>query len=179
MELLDGNIPISVHIPSIVGPWDELPDEIKPRVDRSVLEQKLRDRVMILGCGAWQSLWTKAANMIGFASDEGKNGQPPSSQEILSGIDPEFRRRFRSEVAFLFPMTREDYQLVASQLLEKLPTIAQAQWNQLAPKAIDKALAESLGMRVFEELLLDSMILEKAAYNKELQHNENKHHLEF
>jgi hypothetical protein len=157
MELLDGNIPITVPMPTS-GLWDDIPSEIQPPMDRTLLEGRLRERVMVIGCGAWQSLWTNART-IGFAGGPERSGSLPSPDEILSGIDPEFRKRFRAEVQFLPGMSRSDYLAVASKLFQAIPVTARSAWRKLVEKAVDRAVEENLGMRMFEELLLDAIVL--------------------
>jgi hypothetical protein len=121
---------------------------------RAMLTARLRNRVFVLGCGAWQSAWTSNSREIGF-EDEASNPEKPSRFQVLDSISPEIRQRFRDDVCWLEPMRADEYETVSSQIAEALtnPGMRKA-WNQLAQPAIARAVAGGLGMRIFEELML-------------------------
>lgn len=174
-DLLDGVIPLAARMPT--APTDEpwgMPDP-PMFVGRSMLEKQLRERVLILACGAWQSAWRGNARTLGFTQEESVV-EPPSCEQILQSIEPELRQRFRHEVCWLPPMTRADYHLVSLGIAHRISNPrARRAWDRLAGNAIEQAVAAGLGMRIFEELmlsvLLDTLVFEEPAM-------ENLKHLE-
>ena len=159
--LLDGSIPTSIAMPTRPDyhgtsiPWETPP----PTWERDELSQLLRERVMIIGCGAWQSAWRSNANQLGFSSGPATAPEPPTRAQILSSIDAELRQRFRDQVAILPPMLHNDYVTVAKQLASQIPAEAREAWRLHLGTAIQAAMAGTLGMRVFEELLLRALVL--------------------
>ncbi|MEI6654750.1 MAG: AAA family ATPase [Verrucomicrobiota bacterium] len=160
-DLLDSSIPISVKMPvkpdfdGTTIPWDVPPIPW----ERQDLAQFLRERIMIIGCGAWQAAWKSNSRQLGFSSGPAPAPEPPTRNQILSSIDPELRQRFRDQVSILPPMTPADFAAMAKKLALQIPFEAQAAWREHLGDAIKTAVEGSLGMRVFEELLLKALVL--------------------
>lgn len=159
-ELLDGTIPVSVKMPARADfdgfeiPWTE---PLSPW-DRDELSKLLRERVMIIACGAWQNAWKSNTRQLGFSNGPAPLPEPPSAAQISSSIDAELRQRFRDEVSFLPPMMPSDYVAVAQALVQKLPYNVRKEWREHLGAAIQRAIDGALGMRVFEELLLKAIV---------------------
>ncbi len=160
-DLLDSSIPISVKMPikpdfdGTSIPWDVPPIPW----ERQDLAQFLRERIMIIGCGAWQAAWKSNGRQLGFSSGPAPVPEPPTRNQILGSIDPELRQRFRDQVSILPPMMHADFIAVAKKLALQIPQEAQAAWREHLGDAIKTAVEGSLGMRVFEELLLKALVL--------------------
>ena len=161
LGLLDGVIPLATKLPidmDDMSSW-EIPLPNSPiLVERDVLEKRLRERVFIVGCGAWQQAWRSNSRQIGFPM--GKSSvEPPSREQLLHSMEPELRQRFRSKICWLPPMCRSDYQTVSDSIVKSIPhPEVRRVWCALADAAIDQAVADGLGMRVFEELMLTAML---------------------
>jgi hypothetical protein len=160
-DICDGIIPISAKIPGPVEEtsWDFPPSNPHNFVTREVLEERLRNRVMIIGCGAWQYAWSTNANRLGFSSDTTHRQDAPSNAQILRSIAPELRQRFRDEVIMIRPMSRGDYYACACEIEKTLKPDIRSAWNLLLGDAIERAIKGNLGMRIYEELMLQSMIM--------------------
>lgn len=172
-DVLDSRIPAQIKIDLDEGRQGHSPS-FWESVDREAVGNVLRERVLIVGCGAFQQSWIAnqiPASTIGFAANNDRrpdiqpNGRiqpqdqkPPSREQILKNIDPELLQRFRDEVMILPPMTRKDYVHVANQIISQIPFEFRDAWNQHLEDAIDRAVEKTLGIRVFEELLLKAMI---------------------
>jgi ATPase family associated with various cellular activities (AAA) len=160
-DLLDGVIPIAAKVP------EPLPDFLGSNPGELVLHERdglariLRERVMVIGCGAWQSAWTTNTRTLGFTNGRTTLPEPPSASQITGSIDPELRQRFRDQVYFLPPMIPEDYAVVAHTIAAKIPQEFRRHWQIQLGATIRKAVAGNLGMRALEELLLTAMILTK------------------
>lgn len=161
LGLLDGVIPQATKLPidmDDISSW-EFPQPNPPvLVERNVLERRLRERIFIVGCGAWQHAWRRNSRQIGFPM--GKSAiEAPSRDQILSAMEPELRQRFRNKVCWLPPMCRSDYQTVSDSIVKSIPNPeVRRVWRALEDAAIDQAVADGLGMRVFEELMLTAML---------------------
>jgi hypothetical protein len=154
-DLLDGRFPAATAFP------EELPADLQSGAESrlSGLSLRLRDRVMVIGCGAWQSAWHQSSKTVGF---NGGNfefiPQAPTRQQMLQSIDSELRQRFRDEIAVLSPMGRADYEIVAESLEQKIPLQILPAWQEARAAAMARASEGMLGMRAFEELLLEAMV---------------------
>ena len=160
-DLMDGIIPLAARLPSPQAEelWGEDPPNEPPdAIQREMLAKRLRDRVFVLACGAWQHAWRSNARQIGFGSATAAL-EPPSREQILESIEPELRQRFRNEVEWLPPLAYSDYVKVSAQIANRISDKRiQNAWNRLAGPAIEEAVAGALGMRVFEELMLSALL---------------------
>ncbi len=160
-DLADGIIPLAARLPSPSSDnlWgDDPPNEPPDSIQREVLAKRLRERVFILACGAWQHAWRSNSRQIGFGSATAAL-EPPSRAQILESIEPELRQRFRNEVGWLPPLAYSDYVKVSAQIANRISDKRlQNAWNRLAGPAIEEAVAGGLGMRVFEELMLSALL---------------------
>ena len=166
-SLLDAVIDTTIPLPNQVNefllenPWTEAQDQTAPQV-RGCLEKVLRERVMVIACGAWQSAWRGNARQLGF-SDGGSETppDPPSRAQILASIEPELRQRFRNSIVLMHPMSKADYTCVAKFIEKIIPPHVLPAWTHLVQDAIQQAVDSTLGMRVFEELLLQAMVMSR------------------
>ncbi len=165
-DLLDGVIPASAKLP--IDPVADADIPVPSDTGggtmtfREELSMKLRDRVMILGAGAWQSAWRSNARAMGFIDDAQPLPSPPTREQILSAIDPELRQRFRDEVILLPTMMPEDYKRVAKDISRRIPADLLPAWNKEIGRVLRQAADGSLGMRALEELLLKALVLSGA-----------------
>ena len=166
-DLLDSVIQVSVPLPnkmndfSLENAWSESLDQTTHQV-RGCLEKVLRERVMVIGCGAWQSAWRGNARQLGFSNGGSETTpEPPSRDQILTSIEPELRQRFRNSIILMHPMSKADYTCVAKSIEKIIPPHVLPAWTHLVEDAIQQAMESTLGMRVFEELLLQAMVMSR------------------
>jgi hypothetical protein len=166
-DLLDSLIQISVPLPNkmndflLENPWSESPDQTTQQA-RGCLEKVLRERVMVIGCGAWQSAWRGNSRQLGFSNGGTETiPDPPSRAQILASIEPELRQRFRNSIILMHPMSKADYLCVAKSIENIIPDHVLPAWINLVEDAIQQAVDCTLGMRVFEELLLQAMVMSR------------------
>lgn len=127
---------------------------------REILAKKLREEVMIVGCGAWQSAWRANGRAIGFSGGSAPIlPEPPTREQILASIDAELRQRFRDEIVVLPAMMPGDYAAVAKEIARKIPEELLSAWKRELGGVLRCAADGSLGMRAMEELLLKAMLL--------------------
>ncbi len=152
-DVLDQTIPWSAKMPS----FPDAGSEDMPDAMRDLLTRRLK-RVFVIGCGAWQHAWRSKSGMIGFGQTSCEP-ELPSQEQILGSISAELRQRFRNEVCWLPPMTRTDYQSVSDRIARKIqdPEM-RITWNRLAAPLMMSAIENGLGMRVFEEIMLETLL---------------------
>ena len=158
--VIDTTIPLSNQVNEFLleNPWTEALDQTASQV-RGCLEKVLRERVMVIGCGAWQSAWHGNARQLGFSNGRAETlPVPPSREQILASIEPELRQRFRNSIILMNPMSKADYECVAKSIENIIPHHVLPAWTHLVEDAIQQAVDSTLGMRVFEELLLQAMV---------------------
>jgi hypothetical protein len=160
-DLLDGVIPLAARLPNQPNnePWECASSHPPDSNLRTMLSARLKNKVFIIGCGAWQAAWTgMAKHKIGFGGNAPNTGVP-EAQQILEMIKPELRQRFRDAIYWLPPMTAEDYHTVSARIAAKLPEQCMRDtWHRLAAPLIQRAVEGGLGMRIFEELMLLALL---------------------
>lgn len=160
-DLLDGIIPLAARLPSQIDTdvWEGVSASVPDHQLRTMLSARLRNKICILGCGAWQSAWTGMAKpKIGFGGGFPDTGLP-GARQILKMIQPELRQRFRDAICWLPPMTSVDYHTVSARIEAELPEQRMREiWNRLAGPMIQRAMDGGLGMRVFEELMMQTLL---------------------
>jgi hypothetical protein len=172
-DLLDGVIPLAARLtaPPATDAWECASASAPDKQLRTMLSARLRTKVFILGCGAWQSAWTGIARRkIGFG-DNAPATEVPEAPQILEMIKPELRQRFREAICWLPPMSGEDYHNMCARIEAELPEPCMREaWNRLAAPMIRRAVEGGLGMRIFEELMLMALLESPAR----LVHNPTK-----
>ncbi len=164
-DFMDGIIPSAskLHLESIEAEEFLVTGAVAAGTGESQRERLgtiLRERVMILGCGAWQAAWQSNTRQLGFGcSREEFLPEAPSREQILQSIYPELRQRFRDEVVLIPPMLPADYARVAKDIARQIPPELLPAWNKEIGGALRRAADGSLGMRALEELLLKAMLL--------------------
>lgn len=160
-DLLDGIIPLSARPPEATEPdvWDGAPATVPDHQLRTMLSARLKNKIYILGCGAWQSAWTGVAKpKIGFGGDLPAT-ELPGARQILEMMQPELRQRFRDQICWLPPMSGEDYHTVSDRIAAAIPDPRMREvWNRLSVPMIRRAIDGGLGMRVYEELMLEVLL---------------------
>lgn len=171
-DVLDGIIPAATKLP-IDPPADaDFPVPVDTvggtMTFREILAKKLREEVMVIGCGAWQSAWKANGRAMGFSgSSVPMLPEPPTREQLLASIDAELRQRFRDEVVLLPTMMPTDYSEVARDLARKIPAELLPAWRKELGAALRRAADGSLGMRALEELLLRALLLSGAGRESE------------
>jgi hypothetical protein len=133
---------------------------------RVLVEQKLRDHILIVAAGAWQSGWDSQKQIIGFHSHSPQEATVGRGV-LLQSIMPELLQRFRSRVLFLEPMQEEDYLSVVKSQLNFIPKLHRERYRRMILAAIPVAIEQGLGMRIFEEVYSDfcTWLLEVCRYD--------------
>jgi len=159
-ELLDGKFPTALDAEEVSDDFDSLWDEVdKPTTETKEkqpdedLESKLQSKFLVIAAGTWQFAWEK-----GSYSEMGYLAQPSSSNTGLDEADlqallsSEIRRRFRSQLIMLPPMTWSDYLDIIQQALPKLPKAQRKAFESEALRQIPHALENNLNFRMLEEV---------------------------
>lgn len=166
-DLLDGRVPDSAVVPAGVSKLEELAGLEAGEVTRDLMmleiREKLRTRFFIIAAGAWMGGWQENRQQLGFHATVSADRRPDRRQ-ILQSISPELLQRFRRDIIYLDPMTKRDYQTVAASIMARLPKTLVDSFVRACTPAIEVALEECLGMRIFEEVLADVWSAEYAVH---------------
>ena len=157
-EILDSRMPENAIVPEGTSDFEAMTDDTTKRVRKEIIkrevEEKLRNSFMVVGAGAWQGGWQENRQAVGFNAHAVHQARIDPRQ-ILQSITPEIRQRFRLEISFLEPMSKSDYQSVAASIIQRLPKTLLNKFLAACVPAIDRALDEGWGMRIFEDVLAD------------------------
>jgi ATPase family associated with various cellular activities (AAA) len=123
---------------------------------KDLILQKLR-QTLIVGMGAWQTEWQPKT--MGFNSSD-EPAQTMEYSQLTKQIPPEVIQRFRSELLYLPRMTMPEYDRIAGLLGETLGTQAKGIWHDTYEKTKGSKEIEHLGMRIFEEIMLETRLQE-------------------
>lgn len=146
------------------------PNENSPRfrLTGEEIQARLLRGHLVIGAGAWQHLWRRIPS-AGFAEvNESALGLPTYSQ-IVETIRPEILNRFNSNVLFLPPLSRLDYQTLLEESLPRLPENFRPVMREAALATLDQAVEMQKGFRWIEELVGQAIrVLRPAAPKKTL-----------
>jgi hypothetical protein len=112
---------------------------------------KFAREFLVIGSGAWQDTW-RGPIVSGFSSTSECN-VTPTYAELLQSIRPEIRNRFRSEILYLGPLTRADYESLIEEAVDRLPAEFAPLMRKAAAISLDEALETQKGYRWIEELV--------------------------
>jgi ATP-dependent Clp protease ATP-binding subunit ClpA len=171
-DVLDGRVPDAAVVSAGISKLEELTGidtgELTRDLMMTEIREKLRTRFFIIGAGAWMGGWQENRQQLGFNVTASADRRPDRRQ-ILQSISPELLQRFRRDIIYLDPMSKRDYQTVAASIMARLPRTLVESFVRACTPAIEVALEESLGMRIFEEVLADVWAAEYAVH----RHNKN------
>jgi len=166
-DLLDSRVPDGAVVPAGVSKLEELAGfdsgELTQSIMMADIQEKLRTSFFILGAGAWMGGWQENRHQLGFNAPASADRRIDRRQ-ILQSISPELLQRFRRDIIYLDPMSKRDYQGVAASIMARLPKTLVDRFVRACTPAIEMALEECLGMRIFEEVLADVWSAEYAVH---------------
>jgi hypothetical protein len=152
-QLLDGKLPASME-----GGDAELTSyQIAEAVN------VLNSKTLILAAGAFEDLWEKQnRSVVGFGSADSGNAVVPSQKELTARLGRELCQRFRSKILFMPPLAPADYRHMLEQLSPGIAPALRRTFIRLGEERIPEACRLMQGTRFVEELLLDTILTERA-----------------
>lgn len=124
-------------------------------------EEVLRKKTMIIGVGAFQSIWeNQAKETIGFLPKK-CDLHAPDSNDLTKTLPRELSNRFGSNIISIPPLVREDYLQILDSILGRMPEFWRERFSVVAGEKIDDAISMELGTRFFEECLLLTLVKER------------------
>lgn len=156
-SLLDSTVPANLKV---YCEGDEYEGDVESvhRAKMEELSKRLADRFLVLGGGAFQDLWRISKESIGFG---GRSSHKPGNlwhSQVSNIIPTELANRFASPILCLHPMELEDYRRMLRMVLTGMPPEIRRQIKRCATRSIERALADNLGCRWIEQLLLEVSI---------------------
>lgn len=156
--LLDKRFPANLAWPKDDEGWDE-----GGRRAREAIYGKLGDRFCVIGAGAFQDLWKDLRAPVGFHA-RGTALPEDISHHAMSEVVPmEILNRFVPPVLTLRPLLKDDYRAILRSLCRKLSQSRRTKLRSLAQRTIDEAVAQGLGVRWAERLVLELATSERGA----------------
>ena len=131
-----------------------LDDDEAPKflLNAEELIERFKRGFMVVGAGAWQTLWKRNAVPIGFGDDCPVTSSPSHAQ-LAATLRLEILNRFSSHVLLMPPLTADDYHAVFAQIIERVPGDVREVLKVPNEDVIREAVATQRGFRFFEELL--------------------------
>ena len=151
--LLDQRIPRNVDV---VMPYRDEARTLR------VAANRLRRSFLVVGAGAFQFLWeTRLSSVMGFRTPDGDIEVGFGHRELGTVIPSEIVNRFASPILTLRPLLEGDYRRMLASALSQLPPHLRNPLQCYGEEGIREAVANRLGCRWIEELLLRVMIEEE------------------
>lgn len=135
----------------VVEGADPSDDAPRFRMKSEEIQSRLRHGHLVVGAGAWQHLWRRVP-AAGFGQTE-PAPQLPAYNELAELIRPEVLNRFHSQVLFLPPLARADYESLVQEILPELPESFRPIITEAARVTVAQAVATQKGFRWIEELV--------------------------
>ena len=127
-----------------------------------IAQSALRNRTLLIAAGAFQDIWEqRSIERIGFGVSDAKP-EATELSHLTSLIPRELANRFRADLIVLPQLQRPDYERMLDRAAEQLPPYLRNTFLRLGNKRIAEALRCRLGCRFAEELLLDTIMEERA-----------------
>jgi len=148
-ELLDRDLPAGLELADAEGESSSLAMWAKA-------QKVLRCDCLILGAGAFQSLWDFRPQSLGFREPSAEEGIP-SQQELKSVIPPELVNRF-GKILVLPPLMEADYLAMSHRTAEVLPGELRRKFLEIAEKKLAEAIREGRGARFCEQCVTEALL---------------------
>lgn len=131
----------------------------------AVAQDVLANRTLIIGAGAFQSLWeTRTMPNIGF-HESSKNPSPPSPDELSKTLPRELVNRFRRELLVLPALHSEDYVAMLERTAPQVPAYLRESFLRIGHENISGAIEMNQGCRFLEDILLEAILAERSCLN--------------
>jgi len=159
-SLLDHRFPGNLHW----NPGDEELEADDRLCARQLIAERLEDHTLVLGAGAFQDLWDHCRPPAGFHAGGADNGRSLSARQITEVIPVEILNRFAPPVIAMPPLAEADYRHLLAALCQRFPPERGTGLRVLAEDTLGNAVAQQLGARWAEQLVLDLVIAETSAF---------------
>lgn len=177
-SLMDGRVPENVALPTSESGYDDL-DALKLLLE--IAKNRLLDSFLIVGAGAFQSLWqAKASGRIGFTAKVEEDAWQLQKVDLAKVVPAEIVNRFASPILILQPLEEADYHSILANVLPELNAPLRHRVKKIAESSIAQAVANQTGCRWIEEVILQALIEESAPeHTSNLSVLETCPHMEF
>jgi hypothetical protein len=157
-QILDASVPNDLRL----NRGDDDSDRIDPKLVLEVQEFLAR-RTFIVAAGAFQNLWEERSRpTMGFKIAPTESIQTELS-DLARILPRELTNRFRSSVLALPRLSESDYHSILRITSQKVPPFLRETFLRLGESRVPTALGNQQGVRFLEEVLLDTLVVERAA----------------
>jgi len=156
--LLDLKLPTGLRD----GEGDPIPDDAL-----AMAQEVLTERTFIVAAGAFQNLWEKRTQShIGF-SQKSNSLPPPTPTDLVRILPREIVNRFLSTPLILPPLEPDDYLTMLETAAPQIPGYLRETFIRVGLEKMSAAIAMQQGCRFLEELVLETVLAERAYLTKE------------
>ena len=121
----------------------------------------LRTKILIIGAGAFQSIWDERQRpSLGFLAEKTPIVSPDMG-DLFRTLPRELLARFGTNLIYLPPLVERDYLLMLDSFAARMPSFWKPRFLKLARKGIPNAARLQLGPRFFEEIVLEMVLSER------------------
>lgn len=164
-------------------PWN-LADSEGDSIATSLIAEAqdiLSTKTLLLAGGAFQHIWdTHIRPTMGFLNTEDPD-ELPDLLDLSTTLPRELVSRFRSRLTVLPRLVETDYHQMLEIVARKVPDVWRSRFHQLGHERISSACRLQQGPRFLEELMLDTILQERAALvtfrKEEIQPQHTGHYL--
>jgi len=137
-------------------------------------QRTLRTKILIIGAGAFQSIWDECQRPpLGFLSEESPTVSPDLG-DLFRTLPRELLARFGTNLIYLPPLVERDYQLMLYSFADRMPSYWKPRFLKLGHEGIQNAARLRLGPRFFEELVLEMVLAERLEMTNFQKHDNNR-----
>ena len=121
----------------------------------------LKSKILIIGAGAFQSLWDKRQRRtLGFLAEESRIASLDLG-DLFQILPRELLARFGSNLIVLPPLDEGDYFQMLDAFAARMEDFWKPRFTKLGRERIPEAARLRLGPRFFEELVLEMVLAER------------------
>lgn len=130
---------------------------------RVVAQDILANRTLVVAAGAFQDHWEKRSLLrMGFG-ESSPDSSPLTSHDLVKTIPREIINRFRREILIIPELRLHDYEAMLDVGAAQIPAYLRQTFLQLGKETIPQAMETRQGCRFLEDLLLDTILAERAS----------------
>lgn len=154
-SLLDRRLPAGI---SLGGDDENASPDTQRAAELKLVAQRL-ESAMIIGAGAFQSLWdSRAKPSMGFHAEKEAEPDSLTHRQMAQSLPVELANRFAGPILVIPPLREEDYVRILRSCAKKLPRPLATQVTRIGEASVREAVENQLGVRWLQEVLLKALI---------------------
>jgi len=154
-SVLDRRLPAGITL----GTEEENASSGPQRAAELKLVAQRLEHAMIIGAGAFQSVWdSRAKPSMGFHAGEELVSTELTHRQMAESLPVELANRFAGPILVIPQLREEDYLRILRACAKQLPRPLGGQLTRIGEASIHEAVENRLGVRWLQEVLLKALI---------------------